>query len=75
MPRTDPDLHSEIHTDHRGATYAPGFTARGMRRPTSTWTEYSPPARRVVTPLPGVVFAERMAEDYGELIRRLYGAA
>jgi len=62
-------------TDHQ-PTYAPGFTARGMRRPTSVWVDYTPPApRRAVAPLPGQVFAQRMAEDYQVFVMRLCGAA
>jgi hypothetical protein len=68
----------------RSTTYRPAFTARGIRRPTSVWTDYVPPAPRPALPLEtfaqamrddATVFAQRMGADLRELTLRLYRAA
>jgi hypothetical protein len=66
--------------------YRPAFTARGIRRPASVWTDYIPPAPRTTSSLPAAVFAQamndgatvfaqRMGADLRELTFRLYRAA
>jgi hypothetical protein len=64
--------------------YRPAFTARGIRRPASVWTDYVPPAPRPVLPTAvfaqalgdgAAVFAQRMGAELRELTFRLYHAA
>lgn len=83
-PCAHPTRKTGSMTPDDSPVYRPAFTARGIRRPTSVWADYVPPAPRPALPAAvfaqalgdgATVFAQRMGADLRELTFRLYRAA